>query len=177
MDLMSSWWWPLQMMNMLCKHEVQGHLKVCDKLVKLWYVCLYPVYHNITNLRHHKHVTSQTLFRCLSVMKVWEHSSLFVQFQDASGVIYMQHTIVNAAFALFATSCAICPCFFHFQPATSPGILGPAKAASHKTDILLTNQNPEDVNNTRSSCRQELQWASAYPSKLKWYSVINLVRI
>ena len=38
--------------------------------------------------------------------------------------------------------------------------------ASHVTEGLLANQHPEDVNDTRPSCGQELQTVNTHPSGL-----------
>ena len=61
----------------------------------------------------------------------------------------------------FAASRAVCP--FHFW---AQELRGAGRAASLVPEVLLANQHPEDVNNTRPSCGLELQTASAYPGEL-----------
>ena len=60
-----------------------------------------------------------------------------------------QHTIANAKFALFTSSCADCPRFplpvplAQMAPAGSPGLAATATSPSHVPDILV--DNPQEI--------------------------------
>ena len=78
-----------------------------------------------------------------------------------------QQRIANTKFALSAASCAVCPCLAAAQafgakgPCGSPGLLGPARVASHVTKVLVGNQHSENEKNTRPPCEEDLQTAHA----------------
>ena len=84
-----------------------------------------------------------------------------------------QHTTVNAEFALFAASCAVCPrlatCCAFGEPGTSasPANLGAAQSASHLTQEFVANQQPENTNDTRPPCGKDLQTTHVPPGDLK----------
>ena len=80
-----------------------------------------------------------------------------------------QHTIVNAEFALFAASCAVCPrlatscAFGELVLPLLPTNLGPAQSASHVTQVFVANQQPENTNDIRPSCEKDLQTTDTPP--------------
>ena len=87
-----------------------------------------------------------------------------------------QHTIANAKFTLFATSCADFPRLTTSCACSATGgasSLYPgrsANAAGHMTEVLVANQHPENLNDITPPCGQELQIANVHSSDLKWHN-------